>query len=465
MVAGRRWRLWLAVSLAAAALGAAATGYWWLYLRTEPGMVRYDPDARLDPARTYSLQLWDYRWPTAPDGTPYESWLRSTLAEFGRRHPNVRVEYRLLDPAGGAAELEEALRQGRPPDVYATWPGQPVFYDRRLQVPADLYFTREERGRREAPPAYVAAALRAAGHGGRLSAWPRFLVAHLWPGHREALARAGLDVRAVTGQGWDWNSLSAALSARPEREAGLIVNPLGTAAFEDLLHARAGPSGSPLWTRQGVAEVAAWLAQLRHSELLTVPAPEEAGDVPIGHLLGGRALAVAGASPWLVAKLAYLQPGGPGDGPLVLLPVPTPPGNPPALRLEASVLIVFRQRDYQGHNHTRAAVELARYLSTARHPWALPGTPILPAYRPAWEEWRMAGGFPPALVPLVESSSGPEGGDAGAATARARHLADASEALAAFWSGRLDHRALAERLGREAPPAPPAPPWWRRLLP
>lgn len=454
-----------AAGLALPLVAAAAALLWWALSRPEPGLIRYDPDVPLAPDRVYALRLWDYRWPTAPDGEPYEAWLRTALAGFSRLHPNVRVEYRLLDPATGAAELAAAVRAGDPPDVYGTLPGQPVFYDRTLQVPADLFLTPAERGGRKAPPAYLVAAVRGASHAGRQWAWPRLLAAHLWLGHRRALASAAVNPAAVAREGWDWHGFAAALAGARGQEIGLLVNPVSPEAFQDLLRAWAGPAGPALWTRQGVREVASWLAQLRHNELLTAPAPEEAADAMVARLLEGQAMVLAGASPWLGAKLIHLAGGGPSGPDLVLLPVPGPAGNPPALRVETSCLVVFRQRAYQGHDHTRAAVELARYLSALRHPWALPGTPLLPASRPRWEAWRTQGGFPPLLAPLLDDPAQPEGLDVRQAEARDRRLADAVSSLAAFWSGQVSPAELAARLGTEQPSAARPSPWWRRLRP
>lgn len=465
----RRWFRF--VALAVPLLAAGGLTFQWRAVRTAPGVVRIDPRAELDRGRQYVLRYWDYRWPTAPDGTAYEPWLRSALAEFSRRFPNVRVEYRLLDQATGVADLAAALRRGDPPDVFATLPGGPVLYDRTLQVPADLYLTRKERGTKEAPPAYLEPALAAASAEGRLWAWPRWMTAHVWLGHRQAMAAAGLDPDTVARDGWDWNAFSAALAARPDAVAGLAVNTAGTGVFEDLMHAQgiAAPfaaDGSPLWTREALRTVAAWLSDLRHNEHLPLQA-ESSPDAMVDRILNGRVTVLAGANPWLTAKLLYTQPEIPGD--LVLLPVPVQPGNPPALRLSAGNLLVFRQRAYRGHDQTRAAAELARHLSRLRHPWAVPGSGVFPSHRAAFEPWVNASlAYGPAIDgKMLAWAAAAEGRSLDQAEREARWREETlAPAVAAFWAGELDAAGLAARAGSAPPPPAPAPlPWWRRLLP
>lgn len=465
----RRWiRI---VALALPLLAASGIGVRWWAGRQDFGEVRPNPRAEIDPGRRYVLRYWDYRWPTAPDGTAYEGWLREALAEFGRRFPNVRVEYRLLDPVSGDADLVEALRRGDPPDVFATPPGGAVLYDRTLQVPADLYATREERGSRGTPPAYLAPALAAASVEGRMWAWPRWMTAHVWLGHRRAMAAAGLDPDGVARGGWDWNAFAAALSARPDAVAGLAVNTAGTGVFEDLMHAQGipaplGADGSPRWTRDALRTVAAWLEDLRHNEHLPLQA-ESSPDAMVDRILNGRVMVLAGANPWLTAKLLYTQPGTPGD--LVLLPVPVQPGDRPTLRVSAGNLLVFRQKDYRGHDHTRAAVELARHLSRLRHPWAVPGSGIFPSHRAAFEAWAGASAaYGPAVdATLLTWAGAPPGRTADRAAREARWREETlAPAVAAFWAGELDAAGLADRVGADPPPPARAPvPWWRRMLP
>lgn len=460
-----------AAAILAPVLALAGAALWWNFMRLEPGMVRVNPRATINPDREYVVTYWDYRWPTAPDGTAYETWLGKVLGEFRRRHPNVRVEYRLLDWTSGPGELNERLRAGDPPDVYAPPTGGPVLFDRVLQVPAQLYLTPEERGTKETPSLYLPAAWgRVSRDGGRAWAWPRYLAAHVWVGNRGVLERAGVDLERLATEGWDQNSFVAALSRRPEGSAGLLVNPVGTEVLADLMHAAGSPSplsadGELRWTREAVAAAAGWIETLRNNEQMPPP-----GGVPgamIEQILSGRAAVLAGANPWLLTRLAGL--GGGKEPALSLVPVPVPAGNPPALRLSGGHLVLFRQRQYRGDDHTRAAAELARYLSQLRHPWAATDSPVMPSFLPAWEEWAgtatQAGGR--FLARAVEWAGPGEGMDAAVAARREQYLENTVRpALAEFWAGKTPAEALAERIGVEAAPSgePRRQPWWRRLI-
>lgn len=457
-----------AAAILTAILGLA-TAWWWLHVRADPGMPRVNPRAAVNPERQYVLTYWDYRWPTAPDGTSYEKWLNQVLAEFRRRHPNIRVEYRLLDWTTGTGKLADRLRSGDPPDVYAPPPGAAALFDRQIQVPAQPYLTKEERGTKEEPSSYLPAAWTQVTRNGRAWAWPRFLVAHVWLGNRRVVEQAGIDLERLATDGWDQNAFAAALSRRPESAAGLLVNPAGVEILADLMHAGGvpaplSPAGATQWTRDAVDAAAGWLEELRHNEHM--PPPAGVSDAMVEQVLTGRAAVLAGANPWLLARVSAM---GGSSGPLTLVPVPVPGGSPPALRLTSAHLVVFRQRQYRGDDHTRAAAELARFLSQLRHPWAVTDSPVMPSFLPAWEEW--AGAATPAggrfLARALAWAKPAPGLDAEVAARQQEYMENkVHPALADFWAGKLTPAALAERIGVAAAPASPQRlPWWRRLIP
>ncbi len=445
-------------------LAAAFGAWWWGWGRYRLGDMRINPRAGLDQGKTYALRFWGVHWPPSPAGQAYGPWLRQALAEFQARYPNIRVEHRLLEPETAYQELAAALRAGNPPDVFAAPPGGPLLLSSSLQVPAGFYLDRRERR------AYLAAAWDAVSARGQVWAWPQWLVARTWLGNRRALEAAGLDLIGAALRS-DRTALAAALSRRAAGTTGLAVYPVGMGFFEDLMAAAGAPvpvngGGRRLWPRDQVRAAADWAAALKAGGSLAVPGSGEL-DALVDDLFEGRLAAVGGANPWLTARLlridAQRRQGGPR---LVQLPVPGPPGAPDGLTVSAGALAVFRQRSYQGHDHTRAAVELARFMSRLPHPWVAPDSPVMPAYGPVWARWMVASRpehqwlfgrglagarpVPPRTPEQVQREQ--------------RFLAEeARRAVSRFWSGQATAGSLAERIGGSGLPAPETP-WWRRWL-
>ncbi len=363
-----------------------------------------------------TLRLWDYRWPTAPDGTAYAQWLERQVRVFEAAHPSVEVQIHLLDPESGPAAVRRSLAEGRVPDVLGTRPGDPVLFSGRWQVPAERFLRGAVR-RRYLPPA-----LELAAAGGRVWIWPRWFVADAWLARSEPLRAAGVAAEELVVRGWSWEE--AARRLRRLRGSGpLIAVPGDGAAFFRPLLAweRVGEGGNAVsrlrrllglgagrrerWRVSPVRLRAAtdWVRVLRAGGAL--PRPGSLGDQGQGGLnafLTGRAAILAGANPWLSSLLLHRgRESGPAAG-LVLLPVPTPPEEQgprvarPALtktdRLRLGGLAVFRPPDAADPRRLQLAAELAYFLSLRGHPWAGGAGPAFPAEREAWLRWAARSG-------------------------------------------------------------------------
>lgn len=446
----------------AAAVGAWAV-WWGGWGRYEAGGMRINPRAALVPGKTYVLRFWDVHLPPSPDGRTHADWVREALVRFRAAFPNIEVEHRSLAPDNALEELAASLRAGSPPDVLALPPGSPLLLSRSLQIPADFYAGRGERA------AYLPAAWEAVTLEGRTWAWPQWLAARTWMGSRSVLAGSG--VRFPLSRLWraDLAALAAVLADRPAGAAGLAVHPGGDLFLQDVLAASGWPvpveaRGARLWPREPVAAVLAWTVNLRDRQALVAPDPARTDD-RFRDLLEGRLAILAGANPWLTTRLMHLDGKGSAPG-LVLMPVPALRGEP-FMPVAAGAMAIFRQRAYQGDDHTRAAAELARFLSRVPPAWVLPDSPLLPAYGPAWAEWMMRSrpehrwlfghglARTRSLSPATPEEQASRDGFISAAL---------QPALDGFWAGRAAPEQLAERIGA-APVKSAKIPWWRKLIP
>ncbi len=424
-----------------------------------------EPKAAGPAAGNVRLRLWDYRWPTAPDGTDYAAWLRAQVRAFAAAHPGVSVQVHLLDVERGWEQVRRSLASGRVPDVLGTRPCDPVLLDARWQVPAERFLRADGRGR------YLPPALALAAAAGWVWVWPRWLAADAWLARADTLRAAGLAPEEPVVRGWDWTTAASRLRGLGGRAPVLVVPGDGAGFFRPLLawerpRAEVGlggrlrrllglrTDGRPPWrvSAERLRAAADWARVLRASGVL-VP-PGRLGDQGPGGLasfLAGRAAVLAGANPWLAALLLHREAERGRAAATVLLPVPSPPGEtgravaPPAragtLRtdnLRLAGLALFRPPDAGDRRRLELAAELADFLSRRGHPWAGGPGPIFPAAREAWLLWAKRSGQSAVFSAFtLHRARGAAGGlDLAEWTERERAWGSLRPALNALWDGR-----------------------------
>ena len=374
--------------------------------RDDPS-IRFRPVA-LDPKVEYRVRLWDFRYPLGPlgplarGGERHGEALAASLEEFRAAFPNIQVEVTLLDFARGDQALLEALAAGDPPDVFGSWweyPGP----RHELVVPVGPYLEpADDLGQ----PAWQVA-------GGY--AWPRWLFP-LFVLARADLLPPDFDPVITRGQGWTWEDLARQARAAARAGAGRPVRGLMAVSAEAAVTWLLASQGAGLFSRGGELERSlTWLHEAQATGALA--AGEVSTTNAVEHFLAGRVAFLLGANPALAGLLAR-------DPRVELLPVSSFPGTPAKTPVAAAQLIVFRQRQFQGLEHTQAAVELARWLS--RRAGSPPPVPALPAGDAGQKLMLYPGhGGRPEEYSAREAARGP---------------------LADWWSGRIDDDDLLERL-------------------
>ncbi|MDQ7794665.1 MAG: extracellular solute-binding protein [bacterium] len=414
-------RLCLVALVLALAVGACRPG--------PPGEappIRFRP-VPLDPNEEYAVRLWDFRYPVGPvlpyeeGGERYRESLQAVLDAFTASFPNVRVEVTLLDFEGGDQALLEALAAGDPPDVFASWWQYPR-PDHELVVPVEPYLDPEEAA------AYHPLAWQLAGAG----AWPRWLFP--LPILARTAALEG-DPAGRWESGWEWADLLAQAAGAARR--GTARYGLAAASGESALGWLLASQGAGLFGRgPELPRALGWVRQaVEGGALLT---GKEADDQAVYLFASGRAAFLLGVNPALARRLL-------ADPTVVALPVPRFAEAAAATPVGAAHLVVFRQRDFKGLEHTRAAVELARWLSRAGE--LFPGELLLGI--PAWGA--TAG---EVSARLLEAARGPNPGLYPGSRSSPEEFQAAQAArgpLARWWAGELTDGELEERLGMLLP--------------
>ncbi|MBO2520612.1 MAG: hypothetical protein CW345_02225 [Firmicutes bacterium] len=396
----------LAAAVAAVLLAVGGYQAYRYYHRLVPvGDRRIDPRAEIDPRRGYHLVVWEHEVPLPWDAGAHRKALEEAIAEFRRAWPNIEVTLEVLPWQEGHARLREALAKGTPPDVY----GMPLGarkVDAQWQVPVGPYLSKEARDD------LLPSAVRALSDADGLWAWPRWVQPRVW------VAREDLSPELARARPrWSGEEFAAAVAAVKTGSGayGLALNPFDPSAFVELMVATTGKNligddGTRAWSVEELARGLEFFRELIRRGLVDSD-PDRMARSRLAWFWTRRAAVVAPVNPWLLRHL--LTRGGvtgsgqgeeeePGH---LALAVPPPslstgrgPGRHPAV---VSGYAVFRQQEYRGDDHTRAAMALAEHLSRRMGPWEAARLFAVPAHPSAWDGWRAEAGLPRKELDLL----------------------------------------------------------------
>lgn len=392
----RRWLVpAVAVLVSSAALlffTAARTG---LFHRFEADGVKINPRAPLRPDVTYELVVWEEAVPAPWAQTTQQQALEAAIQEFMELYPNVHVHYELLDAVTARNRLSAAVKEGRPPDVYGA--ARATSWPLPYQVPATPYMPTPTSGDASPYSAIVNSSLTV---DGSVWGWPRAFWWEGWLARKDALVRAGI-VQGGNGsrtqdtsdfvmrwEAWNYDTIAEA-AQRSASDGGLVIalDVSGLMLLEQLVSAapsnvHASEDVTAPWDAQTLAQAARFVRALHSSQRMERD-PEAASRSRFAALSETRADVVAPVNVY-GAQSALRR----DQEELIALPPPAPSASAPVLPVAASAYFVFRQHDYKGDDHTRAAAELAAFLAAQTEMWLVEAVGLLPVSDAGWSVWR-----------------------------------------------------------------------------
>lgn len=295
-----------------------------------------DPDAALDPQRTYIIEYWDVELPQAldPHGK-YRPVVEKAVAEYCTANPGIDVRLRWLQWTEAEEELARVLRDGNPPDIFADWQGI-ARWDHVLQIPASTWLNKEY---------LTEAGKNMSAHEGKIWAWPLMY----WPLGLLAMASStGIsaeDLEAAISSPWDWPQFVQWLQSTGLQ---LVVNDWESEFTAQALVASTG-CGWGQWGGQELHQVFAGLELAARGGLVAKGRNTQ--------ILQGEDV-IGGVSPALMFWLKENYP----DDQVLLLPLPAA-GPTRYLPITGANLLQFRQLNYKGDDHGRAAAMVAEFLA------------------------------------------------------------------------------------------------------
>lgn len=399
MASKGRWR-WLvptvAVLFGVAALLLVAATRNGLFHRFDAHGMKINPRAHLRPDVAYTLVVWEEAVPAPWAQITQAQVLEAAIKEFTELHPNVYVQYELVDAATARERLSASFEEGRPPDVYgaaraASWPLP-------YQVPATPYMPASTS---ENSSPYLTAVENSLAAEGSVWGWPRAFWWDGWLARRDAVVKIGVldgsagdDASAGTNGvtvRWDaWRYDAIAEAARRQAADGglrLILDVSGLSLLEQLTQAPRSSTnpddgGYRLWDQRRLVEAVMFVQALQSAQRPDRD-PAAASRSRFAALNEDRADIVAPANVYAAQSALRRDPEE-----LIILPPPTPAASRPVLPIAASAYFVFRQHEYKGDDHTRAAVELAAFLAAKTETWLVEAVGLLPARDAGWDAWR-----------------------------------------------------------------------------
>jgi len=398
----RHWKR--VVAIAAALIIAGGAYVYWSYQGrlVQVGDVQIDPNASIDPSRSYTLVVWEREVPLPWETGAHTEAVNEAISEFQKVWPNIHVELRIFGWEDGHGDLREALSDGNPPDVY----GMPLgtrLIDAHWQIPVTPYMSAE------AAQDTLESALRAVSADGVAWGWPRWILPQVW------IAREDL-TESLGGSRVAWNADEfleiLAESKTKSGSQGIMLNPYDGNLFFEVMVASTGrnvldETGRRAWSVEEMTQ-ALTLFDTIIDRGLTLNDAARMSRTRLATFWNRQASIVAPVNAWLLRHL-MTRGGVVGDeGGLsdevqhtsVAVPPPTvgTTQHYPAL---VGGYAVFRKEPYQGDDHTKAAMLLAEHLSRRLGPWEAANLFAVPAHFTSWEMWRTDSGLPEKEIELL----------------------------------------------------------------
>lgn len=369
--------------------------------RAETGF-KIDPTVEVDPNQKYQIDYWDY--PLFIDlENDYREFLENTIEEFNKFYPNIEVNYQLLSFAEGEQRLKESLLEDRGPDIYNDIFGTKLISE-ELQLPVNPFLKLEDEAGAKELDNYDPLALRALSGEEEIWGLPTWLIPQLWVGNKGVLAQTGLDLEQVVQEGWNWQEFEKFSQELSAEDKVIIFNPYNPELFYQLLMAAGkgeliSSERRLLLTEKDLTETFQFLEQLRDKGVF--PREEKRmNEKLLSYFWENQAAVIAPINLWLLNNL-YQRELNEGTE-LTLLPPPSK-FKKGVVPIETRSLLLFRQEEYRGDDHTKATYKFAQFVAQRKTLLLAKKLNVMPAYLPLQEEWLTGVGLKEGIkVQLLE---------------------------------------------------------------
>ncbi|MCC3356349.1 ABC transporter substrate-binding protein [Bacillus sp. REN16] len=298
----------------------------------------------------------------------YEQDLQALVEDFEKENPDIKVKYEVLSWAEGEKKFTTALNAGNPPDIMFSLLNA-KFINTGLALPLDEYMNDDELADIEQYGKDVYT------YEGKLWGIPHYLSVHTWGGNRALLEAAGADVEKIQNEGWTWDEFyEIAKTATHGDTYGFVTQGQNEETFTHLLmnngvRNQVEEDGSFTLTGEKSLETLNFIAKLRDEGIM----PKETGGIDAAkadEMFNNLQAAIYGRTgPYKINEVnqrnADIDAGKVKGEKIdfVLLPMPHKDGEKESAYGGAGGLMLFKQKNYQGDEHTANAAKVLKHLT------------------------------------------------------------------------------------------------------
>nr|WP_239559197.1 extracellular solute-binding protein [Sporohalobacter salinus] len=366
-----------------------ATGFLTFYFNyEEQENFKIDPKVQLNSEKEYEITYWDYPLFIGQE-KEYEEFLEESISEFNDMYPNIKVNYRLLSFIKGRNKLRNRLKSGNPPDIYHGIFGNKLI-SKEFQIPVNIFFKEGEQSEKER---YNKIGLKAFTYNQQIWGLPNWIKPQILVGNQSLFNKGNLTVNQIEKKGWKWHDFQqkATEIADLNKNSSIIFNPYNPKLFYQLLNANGKErlvtsKGDLAFSANDLKSIFEFLDNLRSEEVFPRK-PEEMNKKLLQHFWQQKAGIIAPVNMWLLNNL-YQRNKQESNINLTLLPLPTNNLNQKYVPIDVTGLLLFRQQNYKGDAHTKAAYKFAKFINQQKNLFIAKKLKVLPAYLPLESLWR-----------------------------------------------------------------------------
>ncbi len=356
------------------------TGFDFNFIKKEEKEFTINPEVKIDSNKDYTITYWDYPLFIGQNSN-YNKFLTQTISEFNKFYPNIKINYKLLSFKEGEEKLKKSLKTGNPPDIYNNINNAQI-YDKELQIPINLLFKATDKEE------YSKLAIKTLTFNDKLWGIPQWLLPQVWVGNRKLLQQTGLDLITLRKKGWSKEEFSQISQQLKEDKKYIIFNPYNSDLFYQLLIANGRSeliteTGQLLLTSKDLTAAFSFLEELRSNKVFPNKIAQMNKKI-LPYYWQKRAAIIAPVNFWLLNNI-YQRDIKRKNIELSLLPIPGGEKNP----VKITSLVLFKQEDYKGDDHTKAAYQFAQFINHQKNLSITRKLRVLPAYLPLQATWKL----------------------------------------------------------------------------
>ncbi|MFT8870696.1 MAG: extracellular solute-binding protein [Sporolactobacillus sp.] len=325
----------------------------------------------------------------------YKDRLQSLIKEFEKSHPNIQIKVQYVSWDQGPEKFSVALNAGTPPDIFfTTSTPEATFIKSGLAVPLNKYLTKNDLNDIEP------AAIRNWTLSNKIWGVQMWNALYTLGGNVDLLKSKGVDIQKIQKDGWTWDQFykiaakfKDAKTSSGQQVYGFLTmgdNTAGDETYAELMRnngviGMVSPSGKFKWQGTKAVETLNFMQKLLDNGIMPKYTAQISQEKMTDMFNDGEAAIFGRIGPYQIPQNDLRNKEisqGKVSGPkldLALLPFPHYKGEKQVTIGGGGGYALFRQKKYQGEQHTKDAAAVLKWLTGTKASSAAADQFIIPA--------------------------------------------------------------------------------------